>query len=339
MAGECGMGHMGRPHGSGGRRGPEHGRSGDERRSREHDRRRDGSPGGDRGRRDRGREGPGDRGRGTNLPKRERAQPPAGRAAAGRAAGGGTAAGPRPRRGPVDPALPDDVTGRELDPEARAALRSLSRDAATSVARHLVMAGRLLDEDPAAAFAHAAAARRRAARIGLVREAAGIAAYHAERYAEALAELRAARRLIGSPEHLPVEADCERALGRPERALEIATSPEAAGLAPAERVELQIVAAGARRDLGQPEAAVVGLQGPALRAAAGQSWGARLLYAYADALLAAGRRDEAVTWFVRAANADRAGETDAAERLADLEGVTFLDEEEPDEEEPDDESG
>jgi tetratricopeptide (TPR) repeat protein len=189
------------------------------------------------------------------------------------------------------------------------------------------MAGRLLDDDPTAAFAHAWAARRRAARVGLVREAAGIAAYHAQRYAEALAELRAARRITGSPEHLPVEADCERALGRPRRALDVAASAETGRLDAAGRVELRIVAAGARRDLGQLDAAIVGLQGPDLQTAHRHPWGARLLYAYADALLVAGRRDEAVTWFVQAANADRTGETDAAERLADLEGVTFLDEE------------
>jgi tetratricopeptide (TPR) repeat protein len=77
-----------------------------------------------------------------------------------------------------------------------------------------------------------------------------------------------------------------------------------------------LVASGARRDLGQPEAAVLLLQGPLLRP--GKPWSARLFYGYADALLAAGRRDEAVTWFGRAAEADDEDETDADERLDEL---------------------
>ena len=53
----------------------------------------------------------------------------------------------------------------------------------------------------------------------LLYEAAGIAAYHAQEWAEALSELRAARRISGDQANLPVMADCERALGRPEAAL------------------------------------------------------------------------------------------------------------------------
>ena len=63
------------------------------------------------------------------------------------------------------------------------------------VARHLVAAGELLDEDPEAALAHARAARARSGRIAAVREAVGIAAYHCGDWAQALAELRAARRM------------------------------------------------------------------------------------------------------------------------------------------------
>jgi hypothetical protein len=50
---------------------------------------------------------------------------------------------------------------------------------------------------------------------------------------------------------------------------------------------------------------------------------ARLRYAYADTLLAAGREEEALEWFHRAAAADADGATDAIERIAELEGVTF----------------
>ncbi len=238
--------------------------------------------------------------------------------------------GRRPRVGPTrrrlaDPDLPADVTGRELDRGVRAALRGLAPDTAEVVARHLVMAARLIDDDPQAALAHVMAAQRRAGRIAAVREAAGVTAYLAGSYGVALSELRAARRISGSAEHLPVMADCERGLGRPERALELSRVPEVADLELAGRVEMRIVAAGARRDLGQDEAAVLTLAVPELRTKGKAPWLARLRYAYADALVAVGRLDEAREWFTLAADADEDEQTDAATRLADLEGVSFLD--------------
>jgi hypothetical protein len=129
-----------------------------------------------------------------------------------------------------EPALPDEVTGSELDRAVRAELSSLATLNSTAVSRHLVMAGRLLDEDPELAYRHAIAARDRAGRVGAVREAAGIAAYVTGRYAEALAELRAARRMSGDQSTLPMMADCERGLGRPAKALELAGSPDVAKL-------------------------------------------------------------------------------------------------------------
>jgi hypothetical protein len=113
-----------------------------------------------------------------------------------------------------------------LDPDVRRELRSLTRETADLVARHLVMTGRLLDDDPEQAVAHGRAARAMAGRIGVVREAAGLAAYAAGEWTEALADLRAARRITGQAGHLAVLADCERALGRPERALALADDPD-----------------------------------------------------------------------------------------------------------------
>jgi hypothetical protein len=68
-----------------------------------------------------------------------------------------------------------------------------------------------------------------------------------------------------------------------------------------------------------------------LRRRVEEGWWARLAYAYAEALLEVGRRDEAMTWFGRSADADREGDTDAAERLAELEGFTFAEIPEDDE--------
>lgn len=215
------------------------------------------------------------------------------------------------------PALPEDAEFTKLDMDARRELLSLPRPAAELVGRHLVAAGMLLDEDPEQALAHARYARERASRIVVVREAAGLAAYHAGEWAEALSDLRAVRRISGSNTHIAVMADCERALGRPERALDLAK--DAPGdLAPDVAVELRIVAAGARRDLGQLDAAVVALQGPDLESKQRAPWSARLFYAYADNLAAAGRLDEAIRWFLTAAQADDDEETDAAERAVEL---------------------
>lgn len=217
--------------------------------------------------------------------------------------------------------------------DTRKQLMSLSKDTADLVARHLVVAGRLMDEEPGQALAHARAARALAGRVGAVREANGLVAYLAGEWTEALSELRTARRLTGEPDHLAVMADCERALGRPDRALLMSQDPQAKGLAPAARVELLIVASGARRDLGQPEAAVLLLQVAALEGPV-RPWTARLRYAYADALLDAGRDDEARHWFARAAEVDEQGETDAEDRVLELDGVIF-DDLQPDEDEAD----
>ena len=107
----------------------------------------------------------------------------------------------------------------------RAELRSLSKPNADAVGKHLVAAGQLLDTDAAQALAHARAARARAARVAAVREAVGIAAYHAGEWAEALTELRTARRISGDPRNLPLMADCERALGRPAKAVRMLSDP------------------------------------------------------------------------------------------------------------------
>ena len=124
------------------------------------------------------------------------------------------------------------------------------------------MAGRLLDDDPELAYAHAQAAVRRAGRVDVVREAAAITAYRTGRYAEALRELRTVRRLNGSDEHLPLLADCERGLGRPERAIAISQEDAARALPPEAQVELAIVVSGARLDLGDPDVLRVVLGAP-----------------------------------------------------------------------------
>lgn len=216
------------------------------------------------------------------------------------------------------PRIPPEIEAKQLAPEIRRELTTLDRATADTVARHLVAAGELLDEDPEAALAHARAARARSGRIPAVREAVGIAAYHCGDWAQALAELRAARRLGSKSPLLPLIADCERGVGRPERAIELARSPEAAQLTGDDADELRIVVAGARSDLGQLEQALAILSTPQLdRKRTGQT-AARLFYAYAETLLALERKEEALQWFIHAAAADVDGVTDAEERITEL---------------------
>ncbi|WP_436800791.1 hypothetical protein [Streptomyces avermitilis] len=221
--------------------------------------------------------------------------------------------------------IPDDVTGEEIDKDVRQELLSLPKGLAEDVARNLVMVARLIDEDPEAAYGYSKVALRLASRVAAVREAAGFAAYANQKYSEALGEFRAARRMTGGVELWPVMADCERGLGRPEKALEMAGAPEVHKLDKADQVEMRLVAAGARRDMGQLDAAIVTLQSPELASNSVQPWTARLRYAYADALLAAGRESEAREWFAKAAESDKDGSTDASDRLAEMDGVEFVD--------------
>jgi hypothetical protein len=228
--------------------------------------------------------------------------------------------------------IPPSITADQLDPEARAELRTLPGDLADSVARWLVAASQ--ESDPQAAYEYALQARRLAARVGVVRETCGVAAYRAGHWSEALAELRAARRLTGKAGYLPLMADCERAMGRADRALAIINDPGVPALDRATQIELRIVESGIRRDEGRPAAGVVALQVPELTDGRRRPWSARLFYAYADALLDAGRVDEARDWFGRAAAVDTAEETDAAERFETLDRVVIEDLAEPDEKAP-----
>jgi tetratricopeptide (TPR) repeat protein len=191
----------------------------------------------------------------------------------------------------------------------------LSKEGADWVAAHLVAAGTLADDEPEEAWRHARAARARGGRIGVVRETVGLVAYRAGEWAEAIGELRAARRMGGGPGHLAVMADCERALGHPERAIELSRSAEADDLDPDATAELSIVVAGARADLGQIDAALAHLERVGLDKAEEHP---RLAYAYADLLLQAGRRAEALSWFIRSANSDADEETDALDRVEAL---------------------
>lgn len=212
-----------------------------------------------------------------------------------------------------EPDIPEEITGEELDKSVRAELLSLSAENAKVVSRHLACINLYMDSDPELAHKHGIAAAHHAGRLAVVRESAGYAAYRAGHFEIALKELRAANRISGDVSAWPVMADCERGLGKPLKALDLAGSPEVKRLGKAEEIEMRIVASGARRDLGEFDAAVITLTCKELKEEQ-EEWALRLRYAYADALAAAGRDREARDWFGKCADIDIDEFTDAATR-------------------------
>lgn len=217
--------------------------------------------------------------------------------------------------------MPPDLDPADLDPAVRSQLRSLDKAAADAVAGHLLMVAELLDDEPELAYRHAVAARELGARVGAVREAAGIAAYRAGEWAQARTELRTARRITGDARHLPLLGDCERALGKPELAVKLLDDPDAAGLEPPVRAELLIVAASARRDMGQAAAALLLIQ------RRGAEWidrrrpseaALRVWFVYADLLAQLDRRDESADWFGAVLRQDPADELGVREQMQEL---------------------
>ncbi|GAB3031385.1 hypothetical protein GCM10027052_04970 [Parafrigoribacterium mesophilum] len=209
-----------------------------------------------------------------------------------------------------DPELPDDVQAKDLDRVARAQLRTLSKENAEEVARHMAMAARLIDEDPQLAHRHAVSAARRAGRIAVVRETLAITSYSIGDFALALRELRTYRRISGNDDQLPMMVDSERGLGRPEKALELARSVPRESLPVPVRVELAIAMSGARLDLGQTEAALAELHIPELDPDTAYSYSPALFDAYATVLEDLGRTDEAEQWYERSDRAAAALRSD-----------------------------
>ena len=205
-----------------------------------------------------------------------------------------------------DPIIPDDVQAKELDRVARAQLKTLSKENADEVARHLAMVARLIESDPALAHQHAVSAARRAGRIGVVRETLAITAYSIGDFALALRELRTYRRISGNNDQLPLMVDSERGLDRADKALELGRSVDRTSLPSDVQVMLAIAMSGARLDLGQADAALIELQIPQLDPDTAFPWSPALFDAYAAVLEELGRDDEAETWWQRSDRASAA---------------------------------
>lgn len=191
--------------------------------------------------------------------------------------------------------IPAGVEATELDEATYNALATLGEHNQSRVGKLLVMAGQLIDLDPEQAYVYAQAAVKRAGRVDVVREAAALTAYSSGRYAEALREVRAVRRMRNDESLRAVEADCERGLGKPDKALEIVEKTQMSVLPLSEQVELVIVAAGARADMEEYDTALVLLSDALHKLAdhANEELRRRLMLAQADVLRQCGRHQEA----------------------------------------------
>ncbi|MGR0221742.1 primosomal protein, partial [Agromyces sp. ZXT2-6] len=210
----------------------------------------------------------------------------------------------RPRHD--DPEIPERIEPKDLDRSARAELKTLTKENADWVARHLVAAAEALEDDPALAHRHALSASRRAGRIGVVRETLAITAYATGDFALALRELRTFRRISGSDEQLPLMVDSERGVGRPDRALELGRSVDRSTLPASVQVALAIAMSGARLDLDQPDLALAELEIPQLDPDRAFSYSPALFSAYAEVLEQLGRSEESASWRERAQRAEAA---------------------------------
>ncbi|WP_223878448.1 hypothetical protein [Microbacterium radiodurans] len=193
-------------------------------------------------------------------------------------------------------------------------MKTLSKENAEQVARHLAMVARLIDDDPALAHEHALAASRRAGRVGVVRETVAITAYAVGDYALALRELRTYRRISGSDDQIALIVDSERGVGRPDRALEVGRAVDRTALPIEVRVELAIAMSGARLDLGETERALQELDIPELDPDRAFSWSPALFAARAAVLEDLGRAEEAALWQRRASVAEDALGASVADR-------------------------
>ena len=256
----------------------------------------------------------------------------------------------RPGLAPRDdePEIPEISEDAKMPRGLRAELKGVSAEIADAVGAYMMKAAKLVDEDPHLAYRHAEAARRRAPRLPLTREAAAETAYAAGLYEEALAHYRTLKRMTGNADLYPVMVDCLRAVGKHRAALELGDQGKKEITNPSMIVELVIVMAGVRADMGQRDEAKRMLrqemEHPSVRHP--RQAQARLLYTYADMLAHDGDHEEAYHWFSVSASVDPDA-TSALDRMDEFDGVMLdldetefvEDESENDSNETEDDSG
>ncbi len=193
--------------------------------------------------------------------------------------------------------LSDDVTK-----ELRATARPGKGDLLVKVFADAAAA--YLDEDYGEAIRLAEQAKHMALRAVAPRELLGLAYYRAGRWQEAARELAAFRRLSGTAEQNAILADCYRAQGKPDRAVELCDEVTARAAAPEVFYEANIVAAGALADQGRLDEAIARLEALDLQPENAEEYHLRAWYALADLLERRGRFTQAREWFEAVAAAD-----------------------------------
>ena len=197
---------------------------------------------------------------------------------------------------PKSPMIPEEITEKDLDLLVRVQFKTLSPENSERVARHLAMVNLLINDDPELAHQHAIAAAERAGRIAIVRETLALTAYTIGDFALALREMQAYRRISGANDQLPIMVDCERGLGRPDKALELGRSVDPKTLEPGVRANLAIAMSGARLDRGENELALAELEIVELNPEKVFDYSPQLFHAYADTLEILGRSTDAKRW-------------------------------------------
>jgi len=166
---------------------------------------------------------------------------------------------------------------------------------------------------------HGFAAETAGATVLVVTAAMGMPVSTTHVITTAIIGVGAAKRMNGATDYLPIMADCHRALGNPEQAIKLAKTPSVANFSTEAKAEMTLVEAGARRDMGQYDAALRTLELAPLTSKSRAAWVVRLRYAYADTLEAAGREADALAWFHRTHAIDSDELTDSADRAEILE--------------------
>lgn len=147
------------------------------------------------------------------------------------------------------------------------------------------------------AVKHARQAKSLAPQDATVRETLGLAAYRVGDWDTALAELRAYRRMAGDQQHLPIEMDVHRALGRDRDVEKIWETLPDADVHPAVWKEGKVVYGSYLLDQGKPQQAW-DLTGP-------------------DRVGPNAHEADLRVWYVAARAAAMIGETETARRIAD----------------------
>ena len=156
---------------------------------------------------------------------------------------------PYTHRRPDEPKMPKGIEWKMLTTDDRERLRGLSKEHAENIGLHILAAYTLEESNPDLALEHAKWVARQASRIDFARETLAFVAYRQGDYKLAAREFRTAFRMNGFLDYLPFIADCERGLGEPKKAIEVAMSDDAKYLRGEAKAEMFLVYAGALGDL------------------------------------------------------------------------------------------